>query len=95
MDDMDVKESHSSSSAGPAVEARAVEPAAEAGTTPAPVLITWSNIKELHSPSRELGAPICSQEEEGRRVSGIEEERVGGGNRTGDTKNPPKSNSTF
>ena len=38
MDGVDVKESHSSSSSGPAVEATAVEPAAEAGTTPAPVL---------------------------------------------------------
>ena len=53
MDGVDVKESHSSSSSGPAVE-----PAAEAGTTPAPVLKTWSSIKELHSHLRELGAPI-------------------------------------
>ena len=50
---MDVKESHASSSADPAVE-----PAAEAGTTPAPVLKTWSSIKELHSRLRERGAPI-------------------------------------
>ena len=57
-DGMDVKEPHSSSSSGPAVEAPAVEPAAEAGTTPAPVLKTWSSIKELHSRLRELGAPI-------------------------------------
>ena len=54
----DVKESHASSSAGPAVEAPAVEPSAEAGTTPAPVLKTWLSIKELHSLLRELGAPI-------------------------------------
>ena len=39
MDGMDVKESHSSSSSGPAVE-----PSAEAGTTPAPELKTWSSI---------------------------------------------------
>ena len=58
MDGMDVNESHSSSSAGPVVEAPAVEPAAEAGTTPAPVLKTWSSIKELHSRLRELGALI-------------------------------------
>ena len=49
---------HSSSSSGPVVETSAVEPAAEAGTTPAPVLGTWSSIKELHSRLRELGAPI-------------------------------------
>ena len=53
MDVTDIKESHASSSAGPAVE-----PSAEAGTTPAPVLITWSSIRELHSRLRELGAPI-------------------------------------
>ena len=53
MDGMDVKESHSSSSSGPAVE-----PSAEAGTTPAPPLTTWSSVRELHSRLRELGAPI-------------------------------------
>ena len=53
MDGTDVKESHSSSSSGPPVE-----PAEEAGTTPAPVLKTWSSIKELHSRLRGLGAPI-------------------------------------
>ena len=53
MDGMDVKESHSSSSSGPAVE-----PSAEARTTPAPVLKTWSSIRELHSRLRDLGAPI-------------------------------------
>ena len=37
---------------------RAVEASAEAGMTPAPVLKTWSSIKELHSRLRELGAPI-------------------------------------
>ena len=58
MNGMDVKESHSSSSSGPVVEAPAVEPAAEAGTTPAPVLKTWSSIKELLFRIRELGAPI-------------------------------------
>ena len=41
------------SSAGPGVDQ-----SAEAGTTPAPVLKTWSSIKELHSRLRELGAPI-------------------------------------
>ena len=56
-DGTDVKESHSMSSSGPAVEAPAVEPSAEAGTTPAPVLKTWSSIRELHSRLRELGAP--------------------------------------
>ena len=45
--------SHVSSSADPAVEA-----SADAGTTPAPELKTWSSIKELHSRLRELGAPI-------------------------------------
>ena len=53
MDGVDIKESHASSSADPAVE-----PSAEAGTTPAPELKTWSRIKELHSRLRELGAPI-------------------------------------
>ena len=53
MDATDVKESHSSSSSGPAVE-----PAAEAGATLAPALKTWSSIKELDSRLRELGAPI-------------------------------------
>ena len=43
MDGMDVKESHSSSSAGPAVEDLAVEPAAEAGTTPALVFSGYVN----------------------------------------------------
>ena len=50
---VDIKESHASSSADPAVAA-----SAEAGTTPAPVSKTWSSIKELHSRLRELGAPI-------------------------------------
>ena len=50
---MDVKEAHVSSSADPAME-----PLAEAGTTPAPVLKTWSSIRELHSRLRELGSPI-------------------------------------
>ena len=58
MDGVDVKESHSSSSSGPAVETPAEESAAEAGTTPAPVLKTWSSIRESHSRFRELGAPI-------------------------------------
>ena len=53
MDDVNVKESHVSSSADPAVE-----PPAEVATTPALVLKTWSSIKELHSRLRELGAPI-------------------------------------
>ena len=58
MDGVDVKESHSSSSSGPAVEAPAEESAAEAGTTFALVLKTWSSMRELHSRFRELGAPI-------------------------------------
>ena len=53
MDGVDITESHASWSADPAVET-----SAEAGTTPAPVLKTWSSIKELHSRLRELGAPI-------------------------------------
>ena len=53
MDGMDVKESHASSSADPAVE-----PSAETRTAPAPVLKSWSSIRELHSRLRELGAPI-------------------------------------
>ena len=53
MDSVDIKESHASSSAGPAVES-----STEAGTTPAPVLKTWSSIEKLHSRLRELGAPI-------------------------------------
>ena len=53
MDGVDIKESHASSSADPAVE-----PSAEAGTTPAPVLKTLSIIKEFLSRLRELGAPI-------------------------------------
>ena len=47
------EEHHSSSSSGPAVE-----PSAEVATTPAPLLKTWSSIRELHSLLRELGAPI-------------------------------------
>ena len=38
---------------------------------------------------------IAAKEEQGREVSGIEEEGVGGGYRTGDTKDPPWSNSTL
>ena len=53
MNGADIKESHASSSAHPAVE-----PSAEVATTPAPVLKTWSSIKELHSRLRELRAPI-------------------------------------
>ena len=53
MDGVDIKESHASSSDDPAVE-----PSADAATTPAPALKTWSRIKELHSRLRELGAPI-------------------------------------
>ena len=53
MDDVDIKESHASSSADPAVELPA-----DVALTPAPVLRTWSSIKELHSRLRELGAPI-------------------------------------
>ena len=53
MDDVNVNESHASSSADPAVE-----PPAEVATTLAPVLKTWSSIKELHSRLRELGVPM-------------------------------------
>ena len=53
MEDVNVKESHALSSAE-----SAVGPSAGAPTTPAPVLRTWSTIKELHSRLRELGAPI-------------------------------------
>ena len=53
MDGVDIKESHASSSADPAVETSAI-----ARMTPAPVLKTWSSTKELHSRLRELGAPI-------------------------------------
>ena len=106
--DVDVKESHASSSANPAVESPA-----EVASTSAPVLKTWSNIKELHSRLRELGATIygtkdvlfrrlceyeqvtAREEEGGRGVSGNQEEGVGGGCRTGDTKDPPWSSSTF
>ena len=51
--DVNVKQSHASSSAG-----SAGEPSAGVPTAPAPVLRTWSTIKELHSRLRELGAPI-------------------------------------
>ena len=57
MEDVDAKESHASSSADPAVE-----PPAEAGTTPATVLKACSSIKELHSVLRELGAPDLRSE---------------------------------
>ena len=53
MDDVDFNESHASLSSDPAVESPA-----EVASTPAPVLNTWSSIKELHSRLRELGAPI-------------------------------------
>ena len=52
MEDVSVKESHVSSSAE-----STVEPSAGVPTTPAPVLRTWSTIKELHSRLRELGSP--------------------------------------
>ena len=42
MDGVDIKDSHASSSADPAVE-----PSAEVATTPAPALNTWSSIKEF------------------------------------------------
>ena len=51
--DVNVKHSHASSSAG-----SAGEPSAEVPIAPAPVLRTWSTIKELHSRLRKLGAPI-------------------------------------
>ena len=105
-DDVDIKECHASSSTDPAAE-----PPAEVTSTPALVLKTWSSIKELQSRSRELGAPIygtkdvlfrrlCENEqiaatEEGGIVSGDQDEGVGGGYRTGDTKDPPWSSPTF
>ena len=49
MDGVDIKESHPLSSADPGAEV-----SAEVATTHAPVLITWSSIKELHSRLREL-----------------------------------------
>ena len=52
MDDVDVKESHASLSADTAVESPV-----EVASARAPVLKTWSSIKELHSRLRELGAP--------------------------------------
>ena len=55
-DDAHVKDSHSSSSADPAVE-----PPAEVASIPALVLKSWSSIKELQSRLRELGALICEQ----------------------------------
>ena len=58
MDDVHVKDSHSSSSADPAVE-----PPAEVASTPALVLKTWSSIKELHARLREQGAPIYGTKE--------------------------------
>ena len=51
MEGVDVQESQASSSSEPVGE-----PAAEVAT--APVLKTWSSIKELHARLRELGAPI-------------------------------------
>ena len=53
MDGVDIKESHPLSSADPGAEV-----SAEVASTLAPVVITWSSIKELHSRLRELGAPI-------------------------------------
>ena len=54
MKDLNVKQSHASSSAG-----SVAEPPAAVTSTPAPVLKKkWSSIKELHSRLRELGAPI-------------------------------------
>ena len=107
MEGVDIKESHASSSADPAVE-----PSAEVGTTAAPELKTWSRIKELHSRLRELRVPIsgtkdvlfrwvCEHEQIAARKRKEEEdlkmrkEGVGGGYRTGDTNDPPWSNSTF
>ena len=99
MDDVDVKESHASSSADPAVE-----PAAEVATTPAPVLNTWSSNKELHSRLRELGAPIygtkvCSfdgcantnRSQPRRRRRRSIWKPAGRSYRTDDTKDPPWS----
>ena len=62
MDGVDVKESHTLSSANPAAEV-----SAEVATTPAPALKTWSSIKELHPRLRELGSPDLR--DEGRALS--------------------------
>ena len=50
MDDVHVKESHASSSVDPAVE-----PPDEVASTPAPVLKTWSSIKEFAFPVARTG----------------------------------------
>ena len=57
--DVNVKQSHTSSSAG-----SAGDPSTEVPTAPAPVLRTWSTIKELHSRLRELGAPMYGTKDE-------------------------------
>ena len=53
IEDVNIKESHASSSAD-----SGVEPSAGVSKTSAPVLRTWSTIKELHSQLSELGASI-------------------------------------
>ena len=62
----------------------------------------WSSIKELHPLLRELGAPICgmswnTNRSQPRRRKSIwrPEEGVGGGYRTGDSKDPPWSSPAF
>ena len=98
--DVNVKQSHTSSSAG-----SAGEPSAEVPTALAPVLRTWSTIKELNSRLRELGAPIYGtkddlfrrlcEKEERRGVSGEQEEGAGVGDTTSDAKDLTWSSSTL
>ena len=103
MDGVDIKESHTLSSADPAAEV-----SAEAATTPA--LKMWSSIKESHSrlwEPRFTGRRTCyfdgcanmnrSQPGRRRRKRSIwkQEEGVGGGYRTGDTKDPHWSRRRF
>ena len=104
MDDVDVKESHTSSSADPAVESPA-----KVASTPAPV----ENVVEHQRvvfPVARTGSPDLRNErsalstavsirtdrsKEGGGVSANQEEGVGGGYRNGDTKDPPWSSPTF
>ena len=88
-----------------------MEPSAEARTTPAPELKTWTSIKELHSRLRELGAPIygtkdvlfrrlCEQEQIATRKKKEEEHLETRRKELAvatetDTKDTPCCNSTF
>ena len=69
MDGVDIKESHASSSAGPATDR-----SAETGTTAAAALKSWSSIKELHTRLRELRVPIYGTKDVlFRRLCGYEQ----------------------